>query len=295
MKHLTEPRNAESTRNASRRLAVAVVALLLAPVAAHSQLTVTCTQVAADVVCTSPTGTLDLTGLPLSGTFTFAGNIAPPSAVFVTAPSGGVLADGYNAASISKPASFGSLGQTWGSSGSGILGISPNYLVVPKGYVSGSPIAPTSMTFSGKTATALGVTPGVYVWTWGSGLPAQKFTLNLFSSAPVPPTPPTTGKEFAKIQIVATRDLVASLDSSQVTTAGNRTAFQNFLNQALAALQADDKPTAIDRLEMAIARTDGCVLRGSHDGTGPEQRDWITDCGAQAKAHRLLNDALKAL
>ena len=186
MKQRSEPMNRESTRNASRGLAMAVVALVLAAGTAWSQVTVTCSQVGADVVCNGG-GSLDLTGLPFSGTFTFAGSLAPQSAVFVMAPgvngTGGVLADGYAADTIQGPGPLGSGPHRWASSGSKVVGISPNYLVVPKGYVSSSDIPAASLTFSGQTAATLGVTPGVYVWTWGNG-PAQKFTLNLFAQPP---------------------------------------------------------------------------------------------------------------
>jgi hypothetical protein len=33
------------------------------------------------------------------------------------------------------------------------------------------------MTFNNATFATLGVTPGTYVWTWGTGLPNQNFTL----------------------------------------------------------------------------------------------------------------------
>jgi hypothetical protein len=33
------------------------------------------------------------------------------------------------------------------------------------------------MTFNNATFDSLGVTPGTYTWTWGTGLPNQNFTL----------------------------------------------------------------------------------------------------------------------
>ena len=87
---------------------------------------------------------------------------------------------------------------------------------------------------------------------------------------------------------------MADLAPGQVTTGGNQNAFQNFMIQAIVALQAGDDAEAINKLEKAIARTDGCVLRGVPDGNGPG-RDWITDCVAQAVVYNLLNDALNEL
>ena len=34
-----------------------------------------------------------------------------------------------------------------------------------------------SMTFDNATFASLGVIPGTYTWTWGTGLPNQNFTL----------------------------------------------------------------------------------------------------------------------
>jgi hypothetical protein len=49
-------------------------------------------------------------------------------------------------------------------------------LVVPVGYVSGNALS-NSMTFNNTTVANLGVTPGTYVWRWGTGLENQNFTL----------------------------------------------------------------------------------------------------------------------
>jgi len=69
-----------------------------------------------------------------------------------------------------------------------------------------------------------------------------------------------------------------------------------FFVRAVKALQKSPPhtATAIDKIEKAIERTDGCVLRGSPDGNGSGM-DWITDCSAQAEVYRLLNEALGAL
>jgi len=49
-------------------------------------------------------------------------------------------------------------------------------LFVPTGYVSGTALL-DSMTFNSATFASLGLTPGTYVWTWGTGLRNQNFTL----------------------------------------------------------------------------------------------------------------------
>ena len=57
-------------------------------------------------------------------------------------------------------------------------------LFVPLNYVSGAALA-DSMTFNNATFASLGATPGTYVWTWGTGLPNQNFTL-IIGGAGVP-------------------------------------------------------------------------------------------------------------
>jgi len=58
----------------------------------------------------------------------------------------------------------------------------PNSLYLPNGYVSDTSVSNLT-TFSGATFASLGVTPGTYVWTWGSGATTDSFTLQ-FGSAP---------------------------------------------------------------------------------------------------------------
>ena len=48
-------------------------------------------------------------------------------------------------------------------------------LLVPEGYVSGNALS-SSATWNNATFASLGVTPGTYVWTWGTGA-NQNFTL----------------------------------------------------------------------------------------------------------------------
>jgi hypothetical protein len=52
-------------------------------------------------------------------------------------------------------------------------------LFVPQGYASGAALS-DSMTFNNATFASLGVTPGTYVWTWGTGAD-QRFTLQIGS------------------------------------------------------------------------------------------------------------------
>jgi hypothetical protein len=51
-------------------------------------------------------------------------------------------------------------------------GISDGYF----GYISNAVLS-DSMTFNNATFASLGLTPGTYMWSWGTGLPNQNFTL----------------------------------------------------------------------------------------------------------------------
>lgn len=104
----------------------------------------------------------------------------------------------------------------------------------------------------------------------------------------------STAEQLAEESILAASGAVAALGTEDVTTQGNRVALLNFLAQALAAIQEGDLLEAIDKLQKALNRTDGCVLRGIPDGNGPG-RDWITNCDDQNTVYALLHSALSAL
>jgi hypothetical protein len=148
---------------------------------------VTLTQQGTDVVATG-SGPIDLTGLTrLTGIFAEAPRLTPsgPSPSVITGPTSGPLLDGYTG--VSGPANFGNGPQTIANSGIGdFVGIFFGFeLDVPHGYVSDSPLSDTS-TYLSQTFSSLGVTPGTYEWTWGTGA-NQNFTLDI-SAIPEPAT-----------------------------------------------------------------------------------------------------------
>jgi len=103
-----------------------------------------------------------------------------------------------------------------------------------------------------------------------------------------------SAEDYAQNLVMNALNLVGGLQPWQVTTKGNQKALQNFLSQAIAALQAGDTEEAVLKITQAIERTDGCVLRGGPDGNGPG-RDWVTDCNAQPAIYDCLTAALAAL
>jgi hypothetical protein len=183
-----------------------VLGWLLSVRPAEAGYTVTLQQVGPDVVATG-SGAIDLTGL----TFCCykSNGFSPKIVPGVEADEWGDLFGGGIATGAtsgvdsywlpgSGPTSFGSGGGTGPSSGSGdmvgteaiIDGVEVDrFLVVPRGYVSGTFLS-NSATWSGETFATLGVTPGTYVWTWGTGA-NQNFTLQIGDVSPTP-TPTAT-------------------------------------------------------------------------------------------------------
>jgi hypothetical protein len=145
-------------------------------------------QVGTDVVVTG-SGTIDLTGLSFLSIVNSLASMEPSSGTLLLASG---LVDRY-IGSFSGPASFGSGGPTFVNSDSGdAVAISGTFdvLFVPQGYVSGTPLSDTS-TYSNATFASLGITPGTYEWTWGTGAD-QNFTLDIVAP-PVPDSGSTLG------------------------------------------------------------------------------------------------------
>jgi hypothetical protein len=96
--------------------------------------------------------------------------------VIITGPARGGLLDLYDSG-LFVPTNFGTGGNFVGPiNGSGDLVGAGFTLGVPAGYTSGAKLSSTS-TWERATFESLGVTPGVYTWTWGSGANADSFTL----------------------------------------------------------------------------------------------------------------------
>ncbi len=103
-----------------------------------------------------------------------------------------------------------------------------------------------------------------------------------------------TAAATTEIVIVDASDLITALPLGEVTTKGNQNALLKHLANAVQDLQDGEIADAIDKLNKAISRTDGCPLRGSPDGNGPG-RDWITDCAVQQEIYELLTAAVESL
>ena len=158
-------------------------------------------QVGSNVVATG-SGSLDLTGLSFLFSGVDSSGVNPSSAVIVVGPSVVTSVDVYSGAT--GPISFGGGSFTHASSGSGdLVGIEGIFgdIVVPEGYSSGTSLS-GSATFDNTTIAGLGLTPGIYTYTWGSGGPDASFTVNV---VPEPSTLAMAGMAVAARLIAAWR------------------------------------------------------------------------------------------
>jgi hypothetical protein len=164
-------------------LGAATLALVAGlPLPAHAAYIVTLEQVGSNVVATG-SGSIDTTDLSFSASGFSPAGIIPNNGTIST---GSKSLDPVNLyLGITGPVSFGSGITTIADSGSGdkvqVEGAG-NAVIVPGSYVSGNPLSDSS-TYDNGTFASLGVTPGTYVWTWGSGVHADSFTLNIGAAA----------------------------------------------------------------------------------------------------------------
>lgn len=144
--------------------------------------TVTVTEVSPNVVW-SGSGTLNLAGLTAGGTTSTGSGYASQVAVWIAGASPSTLLDLYDGIST-FPASFGAGGTAPATSATGsAFAILPDFenpglrqLAVPNGYISGTFLS-GSTTYESTGLTGMGLTPGTYTYTWGSGANADSITL----------------------------------------------------------------------------------------------------------------------
>jgi len=164
-------------------LAVAVlIAVCASPV--RGAAIVNATEVGGNVVFAGG-GTFDLTGLFFSGQAGQGATIDAtfPFATFGANPATFILIDNYNGMNSPGPIGPGGAVNPFADLGTGDrFGFFDTFLIVPTGYSSGSLLS-ASNTYFGMTFASLGITPGTYPWTWGSGPNADSFTLNIVAPA----------------------------------------------------------------------------------------------------------------
>jgi hypothetical protein len=133
-------------------------------------------------------GTIDLTDLTRNGGI-FTKLFVAPFAPSYASGAKGEQGDIYEGA-LSGPANWGPGPITFADASSGdLVALDPSNaeIVVPHGY-SGGALSETS-TYLGASFASLGLTPGSYVYSWGTGDHADTFTLNVVAgSVPEPST-----------------------------------------------------------------------------------------------------------
>ena len=170
-------------------LAASAATALLIPAAANATpYVVTLVQQGSNVVATG-SGAFDLTGLTLAGGGTSVASQVGANRGFIAIGPDLTALDVYTG--YSGPTSFGigtntAATTTSGGDFAGIfpVGYSAPYLLVRTGYASEDALFGTA-TYDNASFASLGVTPGTYVWTWGTGAD-QSFTLDIGSVANVP-------------------------------------------------------------------------------------------------------------
>jgi hypothetical protein len=126
-------------------------------------------------------GTIDLTDLSDSPAVNpLEASIAPIASFFISGTSGAL---GQLYRGVTGPRNFGpgdpaSADQSNGDIVELSAGISNQQIYVPVGYVSGDALSNSSV-YLNSTFASLGMTPGIYVYTWGSGEHADTFSIDI--------------------------------------------------------------------------------------------------------------------
>jgi hypothetical protein len=169
-------------------LLLCAFACLAIPSRALAELNITFQQVGANVVETG-TGSIDTAALTDQGPGSFLAAILIPNIAATSfGPGGG--ADQWTG--TTGPSAFGSGGSTYANTSTGtVFGLDTHLsLILPTGYTSGSSLSGTD-TFTSQTFSSLGITPGTYTYTWGTGATADSLIVQIGPAPAAVPEPAT--------------------------------------------------------------------------------------------------------
>ena len=159
--------------------------MVLALGTAQAGVTITVEQDGSNVVATGG-GTLNTTDLTPQGLFGSISAISGTPGYIGMGPTNVPNVEGYSA--ITGPLTMGSGPLTQASTGTGNnfdLNAESSFLFVPTSYVSGTSLT-ASATYTKQTIASLGLNPGTYTWTWGTGINADSFTVQIGGVPAVP-------------------------------------------------------------------------------------------------------------
>jgi hypothetical protein len=135
---------------------------------ASGNFNVTVSQVGPDVIWNG-SGKFNLAALTSAGANNMGGGFQANQAIWAIGPN--VAVDTYSG-TITYPTSFGAGGTPVTSNTGSTFGILPGgsgrLLYVPSGYTSNTTISGSS-TYVNNTIAGMGLTPGIYTWSWGTG------------------------------------------------------------------------------------------------------------------------------
>ena len=170
----------------SSSLAVLFTGLLsLGVFGTHASVIITIDESGSDVVATA-SGSIDTGGLTHVSSASNAASVWPAFSLGGNLFLGTTVITSLESFSgVFGPSSYGSGSRTAANSSSGqLFGIAPTRVYLASDYVSKTPFTSTA-TWNSTTLSTLGITPGTYTFTWGTGANADSLVINA-GSVPEP-------------------------------------------------------------------------------------------------------------
>ncbi|HEX3357331.1 MAG TPA: hypothetical protein VHS31_10210 [Tepidisphaeraceae bacterium] len=155
---------------------IAAISFFSVP-AARAAYFITVNQVGPDVVATG-SGSFNLGGLSADSSIFPSAHIDPSNPAIILGPTSASLDTEYSFGT--SPGNFGPGSNTNANLGTGAsVGIRGQSFDLPQSYASGGNLGTSTATWTNQTFATLGIIPGTYVSTWGSGATADKFTVHV--------------------------------------------------------------------------------------------------------------------
>lgn len=180
-----------------------LVSLIISIMPVHAAYILNINQIGADVVATG-VGTLNTSSLGggILGTTAVNGFINPSQPGFSLHADGAIPVQIWGGV-VTNPGALGSGIFTFASTGTGdVVQVSGTTLVLASTYVSGGALSSTE-TWNGATLTSLGLTPGTYIFSFGTAPNTDTITVNVNAAVAAAPTTVPTLTEYGVITLVS--------------------------------------------------------------------------------------------